>query len=179
MQFLLTNAFKEFDITTFQDASSGGGFNTFSFLSFLLSAVNAISVVSNNINNRRNNNNNNNNDNNNNQFGTLDSSVATTQTVSRKRRNVQTMGSADDLDVFENFIGPSDLIEENEIPSKLTKIWNVFFDAENRDSCDATRDQCFKTILAVWTSTHTTARRKVDKYLGLHLGVAMGRGIAL
>lgn len=52
----------------------------------------------------------------------------TTQTVSRKRRS-----SKDVVDAA-NFVDYSDLIVENDILSKLTTIWNAFFDG-NEDVC--------------------------------------------
>ena len=131
-----------FDLCLQDGQNGGGGFNTFSFLSFLISAVNAVSVVSNNINNRRNNNNNNNNENNNNQFSTLDSSVDTTQTVSRKRRSSKNVED----DEVANFVNYSDLIVENNILSKLVTIWNAFFDGSG-DVCRIDSDSAFPSDL--------------------------------
>jgi hypothetical protein len=54
------------------------------------------------------------------QFSTLESSVDTTQTVSRKRRSSPKNKFAE---LF-NLVDFSDLIVENRIPSKLAAIWN-------------------------------------------------------
>jgi len=63
------------------------------------------------------------------QFSTLESSVDTTQTVSRKRRSSQ----KNKIDELFNLVDFSDLIVENRIPSKLATIWSdLVFNDESR-----------------------------------------------
>ncbi len=54
------------------------------------------------------------------QFSTLESSVDTTQTVSRKRRS----SPKNKIDELFNLVDFTDLIVENRIPTKLATIWS-------------------------------------------------------